>query len=281
MEKSIPEILKRTWSILIIVHILLLASCSPGKPEQKTTSKDPNARVIKELYPNGRLKSSTEAVGQLRQGESKEYRKDGTLENLITYENNRKHGPAKSYYPDGKTVKTEMNYIKGYKQGETRWYFQDGNIYRITPYLSGKINGTRKVYYENGKLQAEISYLDSQPGTGLKEYNPNGSPKEHRSKIVFSEQDRVSLDNTFKLSLSLSDKYRNVEFYKGTLTDGIYWNEQLAPIATENGIGVMDFHVSKGSFKMETINIVARIKTKLNNYHIIQREYHLALENKH
>ena len=52
-------------------------------------------------------------------------------------------------------------------------------------------------------------------------------------------------------------------------------------MSMENGIGVMDFYVSKGSFKMETINIVARIKTSLNNYHIIQREYHLALENKH
>ena len=31
---------------------------------------------------------------------------------------------------------------------------------------------------------------------------------------------------------------------------------------------------------METLNIVARDKTRLNHYHILQKEYHLAVENK-
>lgn len=266
---------------MIIVAISMLASCSPGKPEPEKPVKNPNIRVITEKYPNGMLKSSTEAVGQLRHGESKEYRKDGTLESLITYENNRKHGPARNYYPDGKTVKTEMNYVNGYKQGETRWYFANGEIYRITPYINGKIIGIRQVYYENGNLQAEIPFLDSQPGMGLKEYNLNGIAKKFDSKIVFNETDRINLDNTFKLTITLSDGYKDVKYYSGKLSSGRYWNEQLSPIASENGVGVMDFFVSKGSFKMETINVIARIKTSLNNYHIIQREYHLALENKY
>ncbi len=266
---------------MIIFAILFLAACSPGKPEQKTPVKDPNIRVITEKYPNGVMKSSTEAVGQLRHGESKEYRKDGTLENLITYENNRKHGPARNYYPDGRTVKTEINFVNGYKQGETHWNFPDGKIYRITPYINGKIFGIRQVYYKNGNLQAEIPYIDGQPGMGLKEYNSNGSAKKFDSKIVFKETDRIALDNTFKLVISLSGAYKNVKYYSGKLYDGKYWNDQLSPIASENGVGVMDFFVSKGSFKMETINVIARIKTPLNNYYIIQKEYHLALENKY
>lgn len=281
MRNAGCELFKWTRSVWIIVPILLLNACSPGKPEQESQKKDPNIRVIKELYPDGKLKSTTEALGQLRHGESREYRKDGTLENLITYENNQKHGPARNYYSDGKTVKTEINYVNGYKQGETRWYFPDGKIYRITPYINGKIFGIRQVYYENGNLQAEIPYIDGQPGAGLKEYNSNGTPKKFDSKIVFNEEDRIGLDNTFKLKISLSDGYKDVKYYSGKLYDGQYWTDQLSPIDSENGVGVMEFFVSKGSFKMETINVIARIRTSLSNYHIIQREYHLALENKY
>ncbi len=264
----------------ILATLVLISSCSPGKPEQKTQSSDTGIRTVKEFYPDGSLKSETEARGKLRHGDSKEYRKDGTLESLITYDNNRKQGPALNYYPDGKTVKAEVPYADGYKQGVSRWYYPDGKIYRKTPYEKGVIQGIRITYYEGGSVQAEIPYQAGQPGMGLKEFYPNGNPKEFKTEIVFSEKDRVSLDNTFRLSISLSDGNRKVEFYSGKLSAGKYWNEQFSPIPTENGIGVLDFFISKGSYKMETINVVAKIKTSLNNYHIIQREYHLALENK-
>ncbi len=266
--------------IWLIAVAAIAVSCSPGKQDKSQETRDPNIRVVKEFYPDGRLKSETEALGKLRQGVSKEYRKDGTLENLIHYDNNRKHGPAYNYYPDGKTVKVEVHYEKGYKNGETRWYYPDGKIYRITPFVNGKILGIRTTYYENGNPQAEIPYWDSQPGVGLKEYNQDGSPRDHDVNILISERDRISMDNTFTLYLKLSDGNRNVEFFSGTLTNGKYWNEQLAPVQTENGTGRMEFFVSKGTFKMQTLNIVARAKTGLGNYLILQQEYHLAVENK-
>ena len=264
---------------MIFISLAIAGSCSPDK-NNNTGSKDPNIRVVEEFYPNGRLKTSTEAVGKLRHGESKDYRKDGTLESLITYENNRKNGPARNYYSDGKTIKTEIKFENGYKHGEARWNYPDGSTYRITSYVNGKIDGIRKIYYENGNIQAEVPFRNGQPGAGLKEYNPNGSPKNFRAGIVFSEQDRISLDNTFRLIISLSGEIRSVEYFEGHLDDGKFWNDKLSPISTENGIGHIDYHVSKGTFKMETLNIVARVKTSLNNYHFIQREYHLALENK-
>lgn len=274
--------MNRIRTLWFIASLALIGSCARGGQEQgeNPAPRDPNIRVVKEYYPDGSLKSETEALGKLRHGESKEYRKDGTLEATISYNKNRKHGPAVNYYGDGKTVKTEIHYVEGYKQGEAKWYYPDGKIYRITPYEHGKINGMRITYYENGSLQAEIPYRDGQPGTGLKEYHSNGNPKNLDARIVFREQNRISLDNTFKLSISISDGSRNVEYFTGRLTDGKYWNDQLSPVPSEKGIGLKEFFVSKGSFKMETLNVVARIKTNLDNYLIIQREYHLALENK-
>lgn len=267
--------------ILVLTAGLLATSCSPeGKKAESSGSSGNQVRVIKETYPDGRLKSTTEAIGKLRHGESREYRKDGTLETLSHYQNNRKNGPAINYYPDGKTIKTRIRYENGYKQGDAEWNFPDGSLYRLTPYEKGRINGIRKVYYEDGKLQAEIPYRNGEPGAGLKEYNADGSLKEYETRIVLTEQDRISLDNTFTLIIQLSDGNRNVDFFRGSLTDGVYMNDRLSPITAENGTGTIEYHVSKGTFKMETFNIVASARTSLGNYHILQREYHLALENK-
>ncbi|MFC2115348.1 toxin-antitoxin system YwqK family antitoxin [Bacteroidota bacterium] len=267
-------------TLLIFVTIALVSSCSRVKQEETSQSSDSGIRVVKEYYPDGSLKSETEALGQLRHGDSKEYRKNGTLESVITYENNRKQGKAMNYYPDGKTVKAEVIYVDGYKHGESKWYYPSGKIYRKTPYVRGVIQGIRSTYYEEGPLQAEIPYLNGQPGMGLKEYSISGIQKEFKGVIVFREKDMINLDNTFRLSISLSDKNRNVEFYSGELSEGRFWNEKLTPITTENGIGILDFYISRGSYKMETINIVAKVKTSLDNYYIIQQKYHLALENK-
>lgn len=268
------------YLILNVVVFALAIACTVREKEAEAPELPPGIRVIKEFYPDGRLKSEIQAKGKLRHGTSKVYRQDGSLESVITYENNRKHGRAANYYPDGETVKTEMYYGNGVKQGDALWYYPDGGVYRKTPYENGKINGIRTTYYETGVLQSETPYLNGNPGMGLKEYTQDGKPKSYDARILIREIDRISLDNTFTLVISLSDQSRSVEFYQGKLTNGAYWNDQLKPIPTENGTGKLRFFLSKGTFKMETLNIVARDKTRLNHYHILQREYHLAVENK-
>jgi hypothetical protein len=265
--------------IVSFLVFLLLAACAQQK-EAEPPANPSGIRIIKEYYPDGKVKSETAAKGKLRHGESKDYRKDGTLENLITYQNNRKHGRAANYYPDGKTVKTEMNYVDGFKQGEAVWYYPDGEVYRKTPYVNGRITGNRTTYYKSGILQSETPYLNGKPGIGLKEYTRDGKPKSYGARILIKEIDRISMDNTFTLLISLSDKSRGVKFYQGKLTNDLYWNDQLSPIATENGVAELTFHISKGTFKMETLNIVARDKSSLNHIRILQKEYHLAVENK-
>lgn len=266
--------------IVSILLMFLLAACSQQPKEAEPPANTSGIRVIKEYYPDGKIKSETEAKGKLRHGTSREYRKDGTLENLITYENNRKQGLAANYYPDGTTIKTELNYVNGYKHGEAFWYYPDGSVYRKTPYVNGRINGNRTTYYESGVLQSETPYLNGQPGVGLKEYTQDGELMPYHARILIREIDRISLDKTFTLVLSLSNKSKSVEFYQGKLTNGAYWNDRLAPIPTKNGVAELSFHISKGTFKMETLNFIARDKTRFNHYHISQKEYHLAVENK-
>ena len=267
---------------LIVFFSLALGSCTQQKKSPdtgETQETGSQVRVIEEFHPNGRLKSSTEAIGKLRNGISKDYRSDGTLENEIAYIQNRKHGLARSYYSDGKTVKNEVPYINGYRHGTVKWYYQSGDLYRETPYETNSINGIRRTYYENGNLQAELPYLNSQPGIGLKEYTQEGKLKDLNKVIQIREEDRISLDNSFTVILSISGGVKNAEFYTGKLTEGIYWNENLTPIPTEKGTGRIRVLVSRGTFKMETLNLVARMKTSLGHTLILQKEYHLAVEN--
>ena len=268
------------YLLIGILSFVLFAACTQQEKEPEQPANSSDIQVFKEYYPDGKIKSETEAKGKLRHGTSKDYRKDGTLENLITYENNKKHGLAANYYPDGITIKTELNYVNGYKQGEATWYYPDGSVYRKTPYENGRITGIRTTYYESGVLQSETPYSNGQPGIGLKEYTQDGDPKSYTARIQIREVDRISLDKTFTLIISLSNRSKRVEFYQGKLTNGVYWNDQLDPIPIKNGIAELSFFVSKGTFKMETLNIIARDKSRLNHYHILQKEYHLAVENK-
>jgi hypothetical protein len=264
---------------LISVCCFLYVGCNQQSTSDQAENTGSEVRVVQEYHPNGRLKTSTEAVGNLRHGISREYRSDGTLENEIHFIQNRKHGPAKNYYADGTTVKLEVNYENGYKQGETKWYFPSGKIYRITSYENNMIEGIRRIYWENGNIQAELPYHADQPGMGLREYTQEGKLKDYAGVIQVREEDRISLDNSYTLVLSISDGTRNVEFFTGSLTDGIYWNEQLSPVTTENGTGRMVLDVPRGTFKMETINLVARIETSPGQIRILRKEYHLAVEN--
>jgi len=265
---------------VVSICCLALGSCSQQKAPEEVKDNGSQVRVVKEFHPNGRLKSTTEALGKLRHGISRNYRTDGTLESEINYVQNQKHGLAKNYYADGKTVKNEINYLNGSREGEAKWYYPSGKLYRMTPYSNNRINGIRLTYYENGKIQAELPYNNSQPGMGLKEYMQDGKLKDFRGMIQIREEDRVSLDNSYTLLLSISDGTRDVEFYTGKLTAATFWNEKLTAVPTENGIGKIKVFVPKGTFKMETLNLVARIKTSLGHTRILQQEYHLAVENK-
>jgi len=263
-----------------MIFSLGILSCTVGDKPGQAENKESDVRVVKEFYPDGRLKSSTEAVGNLRQGVSREYRSDGTLESEIHYDRNRKHGVARNFYPDGETPKTEIHYVNGYKQGEAKWFYKGGEVYRVTPYKNNNIHGIRRYYYENGQIQAELNYVNGQPGTGLREYTREGKLKQFDGVIQIREEDRLKTDNTFVLHLNISDGTRNVEFFKGELTDGTYWNDKLREVPTEKGTGKITIFVNKGEFKMETLNLVARMETNLGHTRIIQKEYHLAVENK-
>ena len=265
-----------TTAVLILLLVKCTTTPDKGKEEDGPES---GIRVVREYYDSGSLKSEIQAKGKLRHGITTMYSESGIKVSTISYEDNMRHGKSVTYYTDG-SISSVIRYEYGFRHGDAEKYYKNGKIYRITPYLRGAKNGICKTFWEDGIIQSELPYKDGEEGAGLKEYTREGELKKMEARILVKEIDEIAFGNKFTLQLSLSDGSANVEFFKGTLTDGQYWNRLLAPVKTENGRASLMFYLPRGSFVMETIHIVARKKTSLDNHYILHREYHLAAENK-
>lgn len=205
------------------------------------------------------------------------YEKSGDLKSEITVKNNKKHGPAKKYYPSGE-LHTLINYVNNFKEDETIWYYKDGTPYRVTPYVNGKMDGIRKVYYENGNLQAEIPFKNDELTKGTKEYSKDGTLISDSRKIIFETSDLIKIKNKFILKMKLSKNSKKVEFFEEKIsTEGTMI---FVPIEVKNKIGIIDYFMPPGSFEMRTLTIYAKYKTSLGNPVLISQLYNLAIENR-
>ncbi len=226
----------------------------------------------------GCSKEAEKPKGKL-QGLHKFYFPDGGLYLEINYKDSLPHGIAKRYYKSGQLLE-EAEYRNGILHGITKMYHENGNLSSITPYDSGRVHGVKKKYRKDGTPAYEAPYHYDQPCVGLIELYLSGRPVDNYPSIVIREKDDLLRSNLFTLELSLSDKSKLVEFYKGELTDGKYIGSSAKEIYMSNGVGKIIYVVPPGGFEMEKLNIIAKIKTDLNNYYITKTTYNLAIENR-
>lgn len=188
---------------------------------------------------------------------------------------------AKAYYPDGR-LKSEIEYAENVQHGMAKMYYENGKLYRETPYKMGKKEGLRKVYRKNGKLLAEIPYMEDQLGVGTVEYTPEEKPKKLLPdiKIQVETIDQLSGENRYIVRISLTEGYKNVQYYLGELVEGKYKHKDLIPMESEGGVLEMKFEVPPGSRLIESFNIVAETKTQMQNPYLLQHRLQLAAENK-
>jgi hypothetical protein len=226
----------------------------------------------------GCSKERQEPRGKL-QGLHKFYFPDGGLYLEINYKDSVPHGITKRYYKSGQLLEEGL-YRNGIQHGLTRMYYENGQLSSITPYDSGRIHGIKKKYRKDGSPAYEAPYHYNQPCVGLTELFLSGRPVDNYPKIVITPKDDLLQSNMFTLELSLSDKSKLVEFYKGELMDGKYIGSSAREIYNSNGIGKLFYVVPPGGYEMETLKIIAKIKTDLNNYYITTTSYNLAIENR-
>jgi hypothetical protein len=236
-----------------IIAILMICSCAKKGANEK---------------PRGKLN-----------GLHKYYFPDGNLYLEVNYKDSIPHGTFKRYFKSGKLLE-QSEYVNGVLHGPSKKFHDNGQRSTETPYDSGRIHGIQRKYRKDGTLAYEAPYYYDNPCVGLKEFYLSGNPVKNYPGIVVQADDALLKDDRYTLNISLSDKSRLVEFYRGNLTDGRYIGEDARRIQTVKGIGYVYYTLPPGAFVMEKINIIAKVKTDLNNYYITQLSYNLAVENK-
>ena len=64
------------------------------------------------------------------------------------------------YYPEGKSLMVEENYINGLLDGVFKSYYKNGKITEILNYKSGLLHGNSKRYADNGTLLDDLNYKE-------------------------------------------------------------------------------------------------------------------------
>lgn len=211
-------------------------------------------------------------------GVRKYYYPDGPVYMEVHMKDTIPHGPTTEYFRDGKIYQL-TEYAMGKKHGVSKRYHEDGTLAFECSYDSGRRHGVEKKYRKDGTLAYEAPYIKDQPAVGLKEYYTSGDLVTKYGSIVVKEENKM-FDYRFSLLISLSEDL-NVEFYAGKLTDGKYIGDDCRPLyEVSDGVSRVDYNVGPGQFLMDDINIIAKIKTDLNNYKIIQRYYAIAVDNR-
>jgi antitoxin component YwqK of YwqJK toxin-antitoxin module len=209
------------------------------------------------------------------------YSDNKTLYIEVPYVNGIVHGTSKQYFKDGKVFE-QVEYVHGVKHGITLRYHENGKLSQETPYDSGRVHGIQKKYRKDGNLLYEAPYHYDKPCVGLKEYYTSGRQVDKYPEMVITTDNKILTDHRFSLRVSLSGNIKRVEFFKGALTDGKYIGENVETLWMEKpGVARLDYYLPSGTFVMEKINIIARFKTELGNYKIIQKQFNLAEENRY
>ncbi len=152
-------------------------------------------------------------------GDEADYKKSQIVEEG-SYEDNKRHGVWKKYYPTG-VIKSEINYLNNHPRGEYKVYYTDGKLeesgdwqgnknvgsfkrfhengklaqdFVFTP--NGKREGLQSYYYENGKILMTVEIEEGVANGMMKVYYPNGDPKEEK-RLVNGEVEEGSV-KTFK-----------------------------------------------------------------------------------
>lgn len=221
---------------------------------------------------------SSTKTGKLN-GLQKFFYPDGSLYLEANYRDSVAHGLSKQYFKNGQVFE-EAVYVNGKIHGIKRTYYEDGKLSSETPYDSGRVHGVKKKFRKDGTVAYEAPFHYDKPCVGLKEFYLSGNPVKNYPTIVVKQVNRLLKDDLYVVELSLSNNNTRVQFYEGRLSEGKYIGNDVRTIHTVDGIGKIYYSLPPGAYVMESLNIIAEVKTDLGNDYITQRSYNLAAENR-
>ena len=113
-----------------------------------------------------------------KQGLWKLYSASKLLIAEIEYQNNKKHGRSRRYYPHTGELMEEAEYFDGKKHGDYKKFYYTGTTKMEGEYDQNKRTGYWVRYYHNtGEISSEGSYVRAKKNGDWKYYNSFGDLK--------------------------------------------------------------------------------------------------------
>ncbi|MBL7852441.1 MAG: toxin-antitoxin system YwqK family antitoxin [Cyclobacteriaceae bacterium] len=206
------------------------------------------------------------------------YDREKRLKSEVPMKDGKRHGLARMYYPSGK-VNLELPYVEDQREGTSKKYYESGLLFQETDYHDDQVHGIQKKYDVTG-LISESRFEFGMPCMGLKEY-AGGKERSSYPSIVIRPVDRLQVDGTYTLELSLTEGGSKATFYLGQLTSSGCLHSGLVrlPKGRSATSAYQQFALHPGQFIMEELNIIADVTTRKGNNYITQRKFPLAIEN--
>ncbi|MDE3278136.1 toxin-antitoxin system YwqK family antitoxin [Candidatus Avelusimicrobium faecicola] len=144
--------------------------------------------------------TTVELLGQIPDGDAKEFNENGQVVMEAVYQNNQLNGEMVQYDESGEIISREM-YVNGMLQGEAHYYqyrndekfwadcsydnsllhgnravyYPDGTLKQEENYRHGKLSGIKTTYYSSGKVELRENYTDGKLTGERTLYFPDGN----------------------------------------------------------------------------------------------------------
>jgi hypothetical protein len=244
-------------TLIVFVSLFSFNSCTGNRSIKNNTTADTDTVTVPDTGFTG-----------IKQGMSGRY-----IVNEVTYKNGVRNGLMKAFYQSGKLRQTFW-YVNGLRQDSAKWYYEEGQVYRSTPYKNDTIDGVQKQYYRTGKLKARLTFIKGLRTPKIEEYTPDGKLVNDYPDLKISITDEYKSKGLYRISLSLSDKSTDVEYYRGDFSGGVIDTSNYVKIKEVNGIGTLTLRKTKSEGK-ESVGVIASVLTKFRNRYLVYKKIDL------
>lgn len=132
------------------------------------------------FWDNNRISEQYSWNNGVRDGEYKEFTRDGIQVTMITYSGGEKHGPFVYNYFTG-AIQSEGRFDHGELDGEVKGYYSTGIQKYAVNYVRGVRNGSSRTWFKNGAPEQIAFYVNDLPHGEVFEY--------YQDSLVWSESE--------------------------------------------------------------------------------------------
>jgi hypothetical protein len=250
--------MKKVSNSIVVLLILLLASgCSGKGSSRKGSVQEADSLLVPDTGYTGITK----------------YYSNELLIKEVTFENGVMQGEMRTYYQGGQLNQT-LWYENGLREDSVKKYYLEGQVFRSTPFKHDTIDGTQIQYYRNGRIKAKLHFIKGLRTPLLEEYTRDGKLVRGYPEIVFTINNNYSTTGKVRINLELTEKTRDVIFYRGELTNGVFDTAKCKILPSVNGKTFVDLKKS-GTPQMEYIGIIGAILTDFGNRYLSYKKIDL------